>query len=51
LPASLAKEVLAEVVQTVDAAITILEKQVPRGFPEYIHEAVKAGLTKRLKNL
>jgi serine/threonine-protein kinase HipA len=51
LPASLAKEVLAEVAQTVDAAITILEKQVPRGFPEYIHEAVKAGLTKRLKNL
>lgn len=51
LPASLAKEVLAKVAQATDAAITTLEKQLPRGFPEYIHEAVKAGLTKRLKRL
>jgi serine/threonine-protein kinase HipA len=51
LPASLAKEVLAEVAQDADAGITTLEKQLPHGFPEYIHEAVKAGLTKRLKSL
>lgn len=51
LPASLASEVLAEVAQTADASMTALEEQLPRGFPESIHEAVKAGVAKRLKHL
>jgi hypothetical protein len=49
LPGSLAKEVLAEVAQGADAAMTSLEKQLPRGCPEYIHNAVKAGLAERIK--
>ena len=51
LPGSLAKEVLAEVAQSANAAITNVEKQLPRAFPGYINDAVKAGLTERLKNI
>jgi serine/threonine-protein kinase HipA len=51
LPAALASEVLAEVRQAADAAITTVEKQLPRGFPEYIHNSVKAGLAARLKGI
>lgn len=49
LPGSLASEVLDEVVQAAPTAMATLEKQLPRGFPEYIHKSVKAGLTSRLK--
>jgi serine/threonine-protein kinase HipA len=48
LPGSLAKDVLEEVAQSADGAITSLEKQLPRNFPEYIHNAVKAALAERL---
>ena len=51
LPGALASEVLAEVAQAADAAITTVEKQLPRGFPDYIHRAVKAGLAARLKHI
>jgi serine/threonine-protein kinase HipA len=49
LPGSLAREVLEEVAQAADGAIQSVEKQLPRGFPDYIHESVKAGLSVRLK--
>lgn len=49
LPGSLAKEVLEEVAKAADAAITSVEAQLPRDFPDYIHDAVKAGLAERIK--
>jgi serine/threonine-protein kinase HipA len=49
LPGSLAKEVLEEVAKAADAAITTVERQLPRDFPDYIHSAVKAGLADRIK--
>lgn len=49
LPGSLAKEVLEEVAHAADVAIPSVEKQLPRNFPEYIHDSVKAGLAKRIK--
>jgi serine/threonine-protein kinase HipA len=51
LPGSLASEVLTEVAQTAETAIKAVEKHLPRGFPAYIHDSVKAGLTARLKNI
>jgi len=51
LPESLATEVLAEVAQMAGKAIATVEKQLPQGFPGFIHDAVKAGLTARLKNI
>lgn len=48
LPGSLAREVLEEVAQAADAAIPAVEKQLPRNFPECIHDSVKAGLIKRV---
>jgi serine/threonine-protein kinase HipA len=51
LPGSLASEVLTEVSQAAEMAINTVEKQLPRGFPVYIHDSVKAGLTARLKNI
>jgi serine/threonine-protein kinase HipA len=49
LPGSLAKDVLEEVAKAADAAITSVETQLPRDFPDYIHSAVKAGLADRIK--
>jgi len=49
LPGALAKEVLEQIAKAADAAITRVERQLPRGFPEYIHSAVKAGLAERIK--
>ena len=49
LPGSLAKDVLEEVAKAADAAITTVETQLPRDFPDYIHSAVKAGLADRIK--
>jgi len=43
--------VLTEVSQTAEAAMNTVEKQLPRGFPKYIHQSVKSGLTARLKNI
>jgi len=51
LPGSLAKEVLEEVAKAADAAITSVETQLPRDFPDYIHSAVKAGLADRIKSI
>jgi serine/threonine-protein kinase HipA len=51
LPGSLASEVLTEVAQAAETAIKTVENQLPRGFPAYIHDSVKAGLTARLKNI
>jgi serine/threonine-protein kinase HipA len=49
LPGSLAKEVLEEVARAAGAAILTVEHQLPRAFPEYIHDSVKAGLAKRIR--
>ena len=49
LPASLAREVLAEVAGAADAAMSTIERQLPSGFPEEIHLSVKRALTTRLK--
>jgi len=49
LPGSLAKEALAEIAQAANATIAAVEEHLPRGFPEYIHNSVKAGLTARLR--
>jgi serine/threonine-protein kinase HipA len=51
LPGALAKEVLEDVSQTADSAITSVEKQLPKGFPEQIHSAVKDGLAKRIRSI
>jgi serine/threonine-protein kinase HipA len=49
LPGSLAKEVLEEVAQAADRAIPAVDNQLPRDFPEYIYNSVKAGLAKRME--
>lgn len=49
LPGALARDVLEEVAKAADAAITSVEAQLPRNFPEYIHNGVKAGLANRIK--
>jgi serine/threonine-protein kinase HipA len=51
LPGTLASEVLAEVLQAAETAITTVETQLPRGFPKGIHQSVKACMTARLKNI
>lgn len=50
LPRSLAKEALTEVAQAADGAIKTVERQLPRGFPDYIHDSVKTGMATRLKH-
>ena len=49
LPGTLAKEVLEEVGQAADSALTNIEKHLPKKFPEHIHSAVKDGLARRIK--
>jgi hypothetical protein len=49
LPGSLARDVLEEVAKAAGAAIARVETQLPRDFPEYIHNAVKAGLADRIR--
>jgi hypothetical protein len=49
LPGALARDVLEEVAKAADAAITSVEAQLSRDFPEYIHNAVKVGLAERIK--
>ena len=51
LSESLAHEALEEVGKLAGSAIDNVEKQLPRSFPDYIHSSVKAGLTKRLRNI
>lgn len=51
LPGSLATEVLEEVAQAADTAILAVEKQLPRNFPQYLHDSVKAGFAKRLNSI
>ena len=51
LPESLALEALKDVVESADGAIAAVEKQLPPGFPEEIHEAVSRGLKERLAKL
>jgi len=51
LPGSLAREAMQEVAHLADFAINKVERQLSRGFPEYIHSSVRAGLTKRLRSI
>jgi serine/threonine-protein kinase HipA len=51
LPASFARDALAEVVQTVEPAFGKIEMQLPQGFPENIHHSVKTALIRRLKEI
>lgn len=49
LPGSLARDVLEEAAKAAGAAITSVEAQLPRDFPDHIHNAVKVGLADRIK--
>jgi serine/threonine-protein kinase HipA len=51
LPESLALDALKEVAAAADQAMAVVEKQLPRHFPEEIHMAVSKGLRSRLKKL
>ena len=51
LPGGIAKEVLAEVAASVEAALDGLERELPTGFPQSIHDSVQAGIISRLENL
>lgn len=51
LPEAPAREVLAEVAETADAALSRLETGATSAFPAMIHASVKRALKTRLKNL
>ncbi|WP_395753716.1 type II toxin-antitoxin system HipA family toxin [Prosthecobacter sp.] len=51
LPAALAEEVLADVAGRAEAALSAVEKQMPAGFPEEIHDAVQRGFRERMRRL
>jgi serine/threonine-protein kinase HipA len=51
LPESLALDVLKDISESADKAIATVEKKLPPGFPEEIHEAVSSGLKERLAKL
>lgn len=51
LAAALASEVLLEVADTANLAISRFEEQLPRDFPGEIHASVKAALMERLKSV
>ncbi len=51
LPKSLVKRALEEMAETARAAIDKVENALPRGFPSYIHNSVKAAMTGRVRKL
>lgn len=51
LPALVARDALAEVVQAAEPALDKIERQLPRRFPENIHHFVKTALIRRLKEI
>lgn len=51
LPGALAKEVLEEVAQTAVTVMATIENQLPRNFPEFIHDSVNAALARRMKSI
>jgi serine/threonine-protein kinase HipA len=51
LPRALASETLAEVAQAADGALTEIEKQLPRGFPDKIHNSVKSAVSARISRV
>ena len=51
LPGSLAIGALEEVAAAAEGAIQKVEKELPAGFPDGIHNSVKKALKSRLKNL
>ena len=46
--AALAQDVLADVAQRAEAALTAVGKQLPTSFPEEIHDTVQRGFKARL---
>ncbi|MEX0956425.1 MAG: type II toxin-antitoxin system HipA family toxin [Rhizobiaceae bacterium] len=51
LPRALIKQSVEEMADTARRAIELVEKDLPKNFPEAIHSAVKEALTKRLASL
>jgi serine/threonine-protein kinase HipA len=51
LPESLARNALEEVAAAAAGAIQTVERELPTGFPDEIHHAVKKALKSRLQNL
>lgn len=51
LPRTIVREAIKEVGAQVEKAITQMETALPPDFPEYIHEAVSAGMLRRLPSL
>ena len=51
LPKAIVREAMEEVGAQAEKAITQMEAALPLDFPEYIHEAVSAGMRRRLPGL
>ena len=51
LPGTLAKEALEEVAGVSQSAMKRVEKELPSGFPEKIHNSVKAAVISRLQSI
>ena len=51
LPSQLAIDVLEEVSQSARLAMNTVEKQLPKDFPEQIHNSLNAGLMARIKDI
>ena len=51
LPSQLAIDVLEEVSQSASLAMNTVEKQLPKDFPEQIHNSLNAGLMARIKDI
>ena len=51
LPHTLAEEALAKVAQAFDGAMASIEKQLPPGFPDMIHNSVKTAISSRLRRI
>jgi serine/threonine-protein kinase HipA len=51
LPGSRAVDALKEVAERADAATRRMEKDLPSGFPKWIHNSITGGLAERLKRI
>lgn len=51
LSKSLVRDVIGQIADSVDSAIRTVETELPAGFPEAIHSAVKAAVAERLRRL
>jgi len=51
LPGALAEEALAEVARDAEAALKVVEGNLPLEFPETLHASVRSGMVARLMNI